>query len=384
MSLYNDNKATLYYFMLCIERSIYVTELQEYKCPCCGGAIAFDSTSQKMKCPYCDTEFDVETLVNYDDELKSEQKDDMKWETSSKEEWEQNEINDLRGYVCKSCGGEITCDKNTVATSCPFCGNAVVMMEQLSNVRKPDYVIPFQLDKKAAETALKKHYEGKCLLPKVFKDQNHIEEVKGIYIPFWLFHADADVAIRYKATKVRTWSDSKYYYTETSFFSVSRNGSIAFERVPVDGSTKMPDDLMESLEPFDFSKAVDFQTAYLAGYLADKYDVDDEKSIKRANERIQKSAEKAFDATVQGYTSVLKENSSIQLHNGEVKYALFPVWLLTTKWNGQNYIFAMNGQNGKMVGDLPLDKSAYKKWIFVLTILIGILLYALSYLIWLL
>jgi len=383
MSLYNDNKAALY-FMLRIERSIYVTELQEYKCPCCGGAIAFDSTSQKMKCPYCDTEFDVETLANYDDELKAEQKDDMKWETSSKEEWQQNEINDLRGYVCKSCGGEITCDKNTVATSCPFCGNAVVMMEQLSNMRKPDYVIPFQLDKKAAETALKKHYEGKRLLPKVFKDQNHIEEVKGIYIPFWLFHADADVAMRYKATKVRTWSDSKYYYTETSFFSVSRNGSIAFERVPVDGSTKMPDDLMESLEPFDFSKAVDFQTAYLAGYLADKYDVDDEKSIKRANERIQKSAEKAFDATVQGYTSVLKENSSIQLHNGEVKYALFPVWLLTTKWNGQNYIFAMNSQNGKMVGDLPLDKSAYKKWLFVLTILIGILLYALSYLIWLL
>ena len=143
MSLYNDNKATLY-FMLRIERSIYVTELQEYKCPCCGGAIAFDSTSQKMKCPYCDTEFDVETLANYDDELKAEQKDDMKWETSSKEEWQQNEINDLRGYVCKSCGGEITCDKNTVATSCPFCGNAVVMMEQLSNMRKPDYVIPFQ------------------------------------------------------------------------------------------------------------------------------------------------------------------------------------------------------------------------------------------------
>ena len=383
MSLYNDNKAALY-FMLRIERSIYVTELQEYKCPCCGGAIAFDSTSQKMKCPYCDTEFDVETLVNYDDELKSEQKDDMKWETSSKEEWEQNEINDLRGYVCKSCGGEITCDKNTVATSCPFCGNAVVMMEQLSNVRKPDYVIPFQLDKKAAETALKKHYEGKCLLPKVFKDQNHIEEVKGIYIPFWLFHADADVAIRYKATKVRTWSDSKYYYTETSFFSVSRNGSIAFERVPVDGSTKMPDDLMESLEPFDFSQAVDFQTAYLAGYMANNYDVDSEQSIKRANERIKKSAEKAFDTTVNGYTSVVKETGSIQLRNSAVKYSLFPVWILNTKWNGQNYLFAMNGQNGKMVGDLPLDTAAYKKWLLGLTAIIGIILYALSYIIWLL
>lgn len=361
-----------------------MAEIQEYKCPCCGGAIAFDSTLQKMKCPYCDTEFDIETLAHYDSELKKEQTDNMKWETSKKEEWQDYETNDLRSYVCKSCGGEITCDKNTVATSCPFCGNPVVMMEKLSGMQKPNYVIPFKLDKKAAEAALKKHYEGKRLLPKIFKDENHIKEVKGIYVPFWLFDADADVSMCYKATKTRMWSDSKYYYTETSFFSVYRNGKIGFERVPVDGSTKMPDDLMESLEPFDFSQAVDFQTAYLAGYLADKYDVNREQSVKRANERIRKSAERAFDETVRGYASVIKESGSIQLHNGQVKYALFPVWLLHTKWNGENYLFAMNGQNGKMIGDLPLDKSAYKKWLFGLTVLIGIVLYVLSYLIWML
>lgn len=361
-----------------------MAEIQEYKCPCCGGAIAFDSTLQKMKCPYCDTEFDIETLAHYDNELKKEQTDDMKWETSKKEEWQDYETNDLRSYVCKSCGGEITCDKSTVATSCPFCGNPVVMMEKLSGMQKPNYVIPFKLDKKAAEAALKKHYEGKRLLPKIFKDENHIKEVKGIYVPFWLFDADADVSMRYKATKTRMWSDSKYYYTETSFFSVYRNGKIGFERVPVDGSTKMPDDLMESLEPFDFSQAVDFQTAYLAGYLADKYDVNREQSVKRANERIRKSAERAFDETVRGYASIIKESGSIQLHNGQVKYALFPVWLLHTKWNGENYLFAMNGQNGKMIGDLPLDKSAYKKWLFGLTVLIGIVLYVLSYLIWML
>ena len=55
--------------------------LQEYKCPCCGGAIEFDSGTQKMKCPYCDTEFDVETLVGYDEELKCQVPDDMKWKT---------------------------------------------------------------------------------------------------------------------------------------------------------------------------------------------------------------------------------------------------------------------------------------------------------------
>lgn len=358
--------------------------IQEYKCPCCGGAIAFDSTIQKMKCPYCDTEFEMETLASYDNELKSDQTDDMSWQMASEGEWREEELSGLRAYVCQSCGGEIACDENTAATSCPFCGNPVVMMGQFSGALKPDFVIPFKVDKKAAKEALKKHYEGKRLLPKVFKDENHIDEVKGVYVPFWLFDTDANVNMRYKATKVRVWSDSQYDYTETKFYAVSRGGQIGFERVPVDGSSKMQDDLMESIEPFDFSEAVDFQTAYLAGYLADKYNVDAKKSIERANERIRNSVESAFYETVKGYATVTKETGSIQLQNGKVTYALFPVWLLSTTWNGQNYLFAMNGQTGKMVGDLPLDKAAYRKWLFGLTGIIGVVLYAILYLIWLL
>ena len=226
---------------------------------------------------------------------------------------------------------------------------------------------PIKLDKKEAKAALIKHYGGKRLLPKVFKDQNHIDEVKGVYVPFWLFDADADAHVRYKATRVRSWSDSSYNYTETSHYAVIRGGSIGFERVPVDGSTKMADNLMESIEPFDFSDAVDFQTAYLAGYLADKYDVDAQQSIDRANQRIKQSAADAFSGTVQGYSTVLPESSSIRLYGGTAKYALYPVWLLNTSWKGQKYTFALNGQTGRLVGDLPIDKSAAAKWTVGLT-----------------
>ena len=358
--------------------------LQEYTCPCCGGAIEFDSNVQKMVCPYCDTEFEMETLASYDEALNTQQDDSMEWKTEAGSQWDDGEADGLREYVCKSCGGTIVGDETTGATSCPYCGNPVVMMGQFAGALKPDYVIPFKLDKKAAIAALNKHYGGKKLLPKVFRDQNHIEEVKGIYVPFWLFDADADAQIRYKATKTRHWSDSRYNYTETSFFSVTRDGSIGFERVPVDGSSKIDDTLMESLEPFDFKDAVDFQTAYLAGYLADKYDVDAEQSIERANERIKRSTEDAFRSTVDGYTSVLAENTNVQLQNGQAKYALYPVWLLNTTWNGQKYTFAMNGQTGKLVGDLPMDKGAYNKY-FAGTLAIGAAaVFALQYLIWLL
>lgn len=354
--------------------------LQEYKCPCCGGAIAFDSTLQKMKCPYCDTEFEMETLVGYDAELQSEKSDNMEWETTAGGDWQEGETDGLRSYVCKSCGGEIVGDANTAATSCPFCGNPVVMMGQFSGSLKPDLVIPFKLDKKAAKAGLMKHLTGKRLLPKIFKDQNHIDEIKGVYVPFWLFDTDVDAQIRYRATKVRTWSDSNYNYTETRHFMVHRAGSIGFEHVPVDGSSKMADDLMESIEPYNFSDAMNFQTAYLAGYLADRYDVTAEESIDRANERVKRSTEDTFAGTVEGYTTVKAENSSVQFRGGKARYALYPVWLLNTTWNGNKYTFAMNGQTGKFVGDLPVDKAAATRWTFLLAAIYSVATYGVAWL----
>lgn len=349
--------------------------LQEYKCPCCGGAIAFDSRLQKMKCPYCDTEFDVETLAGYDAQLKDDGNDDMTWEMPEAGQWEQD---GLRSYVCKSCGGEIVGDENTAATACPFCGNPVVLMGQFSGALKPDLVIPFKLDKNAAKQGFMKHLSGKRLLPKVFLDQNHIDEIKGIYVPFWLFDADADARVRYRATKLRMWSDPNYDYTETRFYSVHRGGRIAFANVPVDGSSKMADELMESIEPFDMKGAVDFQTAYLAGYFADKYDVSAEQSIARANERVKNSTEEAFAATVRGYDTVVTESSNIKLHGGKAKYALYPVWLLHTTWNGTGYTFAMNGQTGKFVGDLPVDKAAAGKWMLGLSAVMSVAVYGVA------
>ena len=357
--------------------------LQEFKCPCCGGAISFDSSLQKMKCPYCDTEFEMETLRSYAEELGGSEQDEMKWERSPDSQWKEGEADGLHSYICNSCGGEIVCDENTAATSCPFCGNPVVMTDRISGTLRPDYVIPFKLDKKAAKEGLMKHLSGKRLLPKVFRSENHIDKICGIYVPFWLFDTEADATVRYKATRVRFWSDSDYDYTETSHYLLHRSGSIAFDHVPVDGSAKMADDLMESIEPYDFSDAVDFQTAYLAGYLADKYDVDAEKSIERANERVKRSTEDAFAMTAGDYTTVEPEKTDIRLQNGRAHYALYPVWLLNTTWNGQQYTFAMNGQTGKFVGDLPVDNKAAWKWRLLLTAVFGAAAFAVAWLLFL-
>lgn len=334
-------------------------ELQNFICPSCAGKVEFNAALQLMKCPYCDTEYTMESLSELQQAFDEAEirNDSFSWEANSSEDFSDDDINKLRSYICNTCSGEIVTDATTAATSCPYCGNPVVMKQQLSGLLRPDYVIPFRLDKNQAIEAYKKHISKKKLLPSVFSSKNHIDEIKGIYVPFWLFDSGVQGNAQYKATNVRHWSDNNYRYTETLHYSVFRGGNMAFTKIPVDGSSKMADELMESIEPYDFSEAVDFNTAYLSGFFADKYDVSKEMSISRANERIKKSTEESLRSTVTGYTSVIPSGCNISLYNGSSKYALYPVWLLNTTFEGKSYTFAMNGQTGKFVGDLPADKK---------------------------
>ena len=336
--------------------------LQEYKCPRCGGALEFDSDAQKMKCPFCESQFSVEEIERSSQSPEAPTEDEMNWTINAGGEWQNGEADGLKTYVCKSCGGEIVADETTSASECPFCGNQVVMTGQFSGALRPDIIIPFKKNKEDAKKAYKKHIEKKRLLPKEFKDENHIDEIKGIYVPFWLFDAQTNGSVTYDATKIRVWSDSKYQYTETSYYEIFRSGGASFSAIPVDGSKKMPDDLMESIEPYNIKEAVDFKTAYLAGYLADRYDVDASQSIDRANARVKNSVEELFRGTVTpGYDTLVAKSSFVQVGNGTARYALYPVWLLNTTYKGEKFTFAMNGQTGKIVGNLPVDKSRLRR-----------------------
>lgn len=345
-----------------------MSALLEHKCPCCGGAVEFNANTQNMKCPYCDTEFDVAAMEKSAENSLNIGQDSFNWQSKGAQ-WQSDEIGGMSVYTCKSCGGEIVADATTGASSCPYCDNPVVMTRQFEGGLRPDIIIPFKYDKNAAKDALNKYIASKKMVPKIFKDQNHIDEIKGIYVPHWLFTGTAVAVADFSAEKIRTYSDSNYNYTETSYFDCYRSGNMDFANIPVDGSSKMDDTLMESIEPFNVNEGVPFNTAYMAGYLADKYDVNLDSSIPRANERVRNSLIGALEKTVRDrlFTTVVPKGSQVNIINGSYSYALYPVWILNTTWNGKKYTFAMNGQTGKFVGDLPLDKSAFWKKVAALT-----------------
>ena len=326
------------------------------------GPLHFTGESGRLECDYCGSSFnteEIEALYGKKEanaaEAEQATADGSDWDTSGlSEDWGVDAV-DMKAYCCPSCGAELLCDATTAATSCPYCGNPSVIPGQFSGVLKPDFVLPFKLSKEDAIKALKKHYLKKPLLPSTFSKANHLEEIKGVYVPFWMYDGEASGSVRFHATKVHKYTSGDYEITETSHYDVRRAGSIAFEKIPVDASSKMPDDYMDSIEPYDYTELKPFSTAYLPGFLADKYDVSVEDSRNRADRRCAGSLADALEKTVTGYASCNETARSIQLKRGKVHYALLPVWILNTRWEGKDFLFAMNGQTGKLVGNLPVS-----------------------------
>ena len=330
---------------------------KELECPCCGGTLHFDMHSQDIVCPFCDSHFSLDDLKAYTDDLATDKEEETAWDESRVQEYTDKEMKGMKVYSCESCGGEIIVDETATSTCCPYCGNNILVSKQLAGDLKPNLVIPFKNDKDNVLSSLKSFFKKKPLLPGSFSKDNVVQEVKPLYVPFWLFDADVAGRVRFKGETTRTWSDANYDYRETKYYSLVRDGQIAFDHVPVDGSKKMQDELMESIEPYDCSEAVEFNAGYLAGFAADRYDVSKDETFARATTRFREGTIQAFRSDIHGYQNVSVADSQIQLSDTNAQYALYPVWILNTKWKEKSYRFAVNGQTGKVAGNLPISKG---------------------------
>lgn len=330
------------------------TEVTNYQCPACTGPLHFVGSSGKLECDYCGGSYEVaevEAMLKEKNEKAAaamKANEDSKWNMDEfSEDWG-NDANGMKSYSCPSCGAELICDENTAATCCPYCGNQTVVPGQFSGALKPEFVIPFKTDKAQAKEALKDHYKGKRLLPNSFVSENHIEDIQGVYVPFWMFDCEASGDMEFAASTSTKRKHGNKEITTTKHYDVKRSGNLEFYKVPVDASTRMPDGHMDCIEPFKYEELKEFSMAYMPGFLADKYDVEAEECGKRMQERCSKTFESEVERTVTGYDSVQTREKNIVVKKGDVHYAMLPVWMLATKWNDQKFLFAMNGQTGKL------------------------------------
>lgn len=325
-----------------------------FKCPGCGAAMEFDSQSQMLSCSRCGQKVSVQ---DYERLYGNVQNTDAGMYNRA-----DNVNGNMKVYHCETCGAELVADEFTSATFCSFCGNPSLVQDRLQGEFKPTTVIPFKIDRENAKEMYLKWAKKGILTPSTFYKDSTIEKISGIYVPFWLYDYRARTKMRARATTVRTERRGNKEYTYTDHYDIYRDVEAQFERIPADASEKMPDDTMDKLEPYNYDELITFAMPYLSGYLSERYNYTDDEMESRALTRANKYITDIARNTINGYSSVTVEGNDIQMEEINNEYALLPVWMLNYRYNGKNYMFALNGQTGKIVAVHPISKQKAVVW----------------------
>ena len=330
-------------------------EALDHKCPSCTATLPFDPTLQKWKCSYCGSEYTLEELERYENAKNVDNSE--KTDPSNDVNLGEDSTIDVDVYECQSCGAKILTDENTTATFCVYCGNTAIIKNRLTGALRPTKIIPFKNTKEEAIKTFVNYRKGKPFAPKDFSNKENIEKITGVYIPFWIYDCEVAASLEAVGKNIKTWISGDYQYTKTDTYKVLREGNMNYEKVPTDASSKFDDDIMDSIEPFNYNDLADFNMSYLSGFLSEKYDVEKSEAFERAKTRVVNSTNEKLKETIIGYSTYSVVSSNMNINLKDSNYILLPVWMLNINYRGKVRKFAMNGQTGKMVGDIPIAPS---------------------------
>lgn len=297
-----------------------------FKCKNCGGNTVYSPEHKGMFCPYCDSE-------------KSEER-----------------THDLYHITnCPDCYGELNIEEHTSALQCPYCDNYIILNDRVEGEFLPDKLILFKYSKEMVKNLMREKFKKCIFAPTDFLSEARLDSMRGEYIPFWLFDYNTHCDFRGEGVKVRSWRSSDIEYTETSYYSLVRDMDISYKDIPADASVKMPDQVMDLMEPYDYTEFVPFSPEYMSGFDGEKYNMASELAEPRAGVKMKKSAEVLLDQSISGYLRVTTGMRNIYETDRNAEYGLLPVWKYIYKYQDKLYPFYINGQTGKVVGKVPVS-----------------------------
>lgn len=302
-----------------------------FRCKNCGGNVVYSPDRHGMYCPYCESEESEERAEGRTDALT----------------------------VCPNCGGEVEVREHTSATRCPYCDSYLIFNERVEGQYAPGMMIPFQIGKETCKKSLREKFR-KCLFaPADFLSEARLNSMEGIYVPYWFYDYSAACQFQGEGTKIRVWRSGNKEYTETSVYAIHRSMDIGFEKIPVDASEQMPDDVMDLIAPFQYGQMVDFQPKFMSGFYGEKYNMPADAVENRARALMREDAGKLLRESYAGYNTVRTLREDISVRDSRSAYGLLPVWKYIYRYKEQDYPFYVNGQTGKIVGTAPFSSARF-------------------------
>lgn len=325
-----------------------------FKCSSCGGNIVYNPDKGKMVCPHCENEETQQKVTGEGENYVSTEK-------------------------CINCGAPLEVKEFTSASKCPYCNSFLVYDERVQGIFTPKKIIPFAFGKQKAKDIMEASFGKKPFTPSNFLNAKTVENIEGTYVPFFMYDLHAHGNFVGEGRKVKRWVSGNTEYTETSFYNVVREVETDFDDVPVDASDMMPDTTMDLMEPYDYSKFQGFEEQLLSGFYSEKYNQDANALYPRAGKKAEEDTKSIIRESITGYDGGIttqQENVSVT-RKGE-DYALLPVWKYDYTYRNKTYSYFINGQTGKLVGEVPVAKGKVIAYGFTVWGLLTLAMFMLS------
>ncbi len=300
-----------------------------FRCKNCGGNAVYSPDKHNMFCPFCESENSEELANGTSPEMT----------------------------ICPNCSGEVAVEQHTSATQCPYCDSYLIFNERVEGEYLPNLILPFQLGKEKCKQSIRERFKKNLFAPTDFLSEVRLNSMQGIYVPYWLYDYDTKCSFAGEGTKVKSWRSGNTEYTETSHYAINRELDIKFDKIPVDASEAMPDQVMDLMEPYNYAQMIEFDPKFMSGFYAEKYNIPSDTLEVRAKEKMTQDAEAMLKESYAGYNTVRVVSKNVNVKDSQVGYGLLPVWKYMYTYNGQEYPFYVNGQTGKIVGEAPTSKK---------------------------
>ena len=323
------------------------------KCPSCASNIFYQPELQGLLCRNCGNIYKPSTLEKIGALSYSIEHDYTGDNEISEDDRKRHEI------VCDSCGATLIADEHTMSTMCPFCGSPAIITRRMTREFKPDYIIPFKVDKQTAENNMKQWLKTRKMCPKGFKTKSRLTKMTALYVPFWI----VDCGVHSDLSGIGKAYANQFVTT----YGVNSKASYFVKGVPFDASLKIANKLMEAIEPFDYSEMVKFDNRYLQGFAADKYDQKPTELMERFVKRMDRLSQE-MNVEISGKYDEFEaspDKSFTWMSDVSIRYCLLPVWFMTVEFDGRQYQVAVNGQTGEAGGQAPTTSAVDKMESFV-------------------
>lgn len=348
------------------------TSGKRYRCPGCGASLEYNPVGGVLKCPYCGRSEVIPDSGAAVVELSYEQ-----YLQPSAAQMSSLSTNALEA-TCQGCGAKTVFQPPEVAGKCPFCGVPINVQPITSDpLVTPAGVLPFQMSQQKAQESIKKWLASLWFAPNALKQQAQPTAMQGVYLPFWTYDTQTtsfytgERGEHYYETETYTETDSNgKSVTKTREVQKTRwypcSGQVArwFDDVLVAGTKALNRNQLESLDPWDLPAIKPYAPEFLAGFKAQRYQVDLQEGFELAKSKMEGTIRSDVNSDIGGDEQRI---ASIQTSYSGVsfKHILLPVWMSAYRYQNKPWQVMVNARTGEVQGERP-----YSVWKILFAILL--------------